>query len=62
LQPIGRFPRRPRDPWNEPIWDAIELLFFAYRDFIGDPDDVLAKFIWPRPSPRAAFRQSPIPA
>jgi len=28
---------------NEPIWDVIELLFFAYRDFIGDPDDVLAK-------------------
>ena len=25
-------------------WDIIELLFFAYRDFIGDPDDVLAKF------------------
>jgi len=29
---------------NEPSWDIIELLFFAYRDFIGDPDDVLAKF------------------
>src|ERR671935_2500831 len=29
---------------HEPIWDVIELLFFAYRDFIGDPDDVLAKF------------------
>src|SRR6266849_3149121 len=29
---------------NEPSWDVIELLFFAYRDFIGDPDDVLAKF------------------
>src|SRR5439155_12570065 len=29
---------------NEPIWDVIELLFFAYRDFVGDPDDVLAKF------------------
>jgi DNA-binding MarR family transcriptional regulator len=29
---------------NEPIWDIIELLFFAYRDFIGDPDEVLAKF------------------
>src|SRR5919108_3965847 len=29
---------------NEPIWDVIELLFFAYRDFTGDPDDVLAKF------------------
>src|SRR5260370_36495511 len=29
---------------NEPVWDVIELLFFAYRAFIGDPDDVLAKF------------------
>src|SRR5437764_6697344 len=29
---------------DEPIWDVIELLFFAYRDFIGDPDEVLAKF------------------
>ncbi len=28
----------------EPAWDVIELLFFAYRDFIGDPDDVLSKF------------------
>jgi DNA-binding MarR family transcriptional regulator len=28
----------------EPIWDIIELLFFAYRDFVGDADDVLAKF------------------
>ena len=27
----------------EPIWDVIELLFFAYRDFTGDPDEVLAK-------------------
>src|SRR5262245_59938820 len=33
---------------NEPIWDVIELLFFAYRDFIGDPDDVLAKFSFGR--------------
>ena len=29
---------------GEPIWDIIELLFFAYRDFISEPDDVLAKF------------------
>ena len=43
--------RRPRPPAEqrrgraaEPIWDIIELLFFAYRDFVGDPDDVLAKF------------------
>ena len=32
------------DPDAEPIWDVIELLFFAYRDFVGDPDEVLAKF------------------
>ena len=25
----------------EPVWDIIELLFFAYRDFVGDPDAVL---------------------
>src|SRR5437764_3433542 len=29
---------------TEPIWDIIELLFFAYRDFISEPDEVLAKF------------------
>src|SRR5713226_495173 len=28
---------------QEPIWEIIELLFFAYRDFIGEPDDVLSK-------------------
>src|SRR6266853_831602 len=28
----------------EPVWDLIELLFFAYRDFFGDADAVLAKF------------------
>lgn len=26
---------------SEPVWDIIELLFFAYRDFVGDPDEVL---------------------
>jgi DNA-binding MarR family transcriptional regulator len=25
----------------EPTWDLIELIFFAYRDFVGDPDHVL---------------------
>ncbi|HZO47780.1 MAG TPA: MarR family transcriptional regulator [Xanthobacteraceae bacterium] len=29
---------------DEPIWDVIELLFFAYRDFVTEADDVLAKF------------------
>jgi DNA-binding MarR family transcriptional regulator len=28
---------------TEPYWDLIELLFFAYRDFVGDPDQVLDK-------------------
>ena len=27
----------------QPVWDIIELLFFAYRDFVGDPDEVLRK-------------------
>jgi DNA-binding MarR family transcriptional regulator len=30
-------------PAPEPCWDLIELLFFAYRDFVSDPDEVLAK-------------------
>jgi DNA-binding MarR family transcriptional regulator len=29
---------------SEPTWDIIELLFFAYRDFVTEADDVLAKF------------------
>src|SRR5438477_2091987 len=39
----GAEPGRPGET-DEPIWDVIELLFFAYRDFVGDPDAVLAKF------------------
>jgi DNA-binding MarR family transcriptional regulator len=31
-------------PDLESIWDIIELLFFAYRDFVSEPDDALAKF------------------
>jgi DNA-binding MarR family transcriptional regulator len=32
----------------EPVWDIIELLFFAYRDFVGDPDEVLGKLAFGR--------------
>ena len=39
----GRSAGTDRAPRAEPIWNVIELLFFAYRDFTGDPDDVLAK-------------------
>jgi DNA-binding MarR family transcriptional regulator len=31
-------------PASELRWDIIELLFFAYRDFVGDADAVLAEF------------------
>ncbi|BAT59236.1 MarR family protein [Variibacter gotjawalensis] len=37
-------PVAPSREAPQPRWDIIELLFFAYRDFVGDPDDVLAKF------------------
>jgi len=30
-------------PSTGPVWDLIELLFFAYRDFVADPDEVLRK-------------------
>ena len=30
-----------RPAGDEPAWDVIELLFFAYRDFVSDPDHVL---------------------
>jgi DNA-binding MarR family transcriptional regulator len=45
-------PGKPRSAGNaaatatgarEPYWDLIELLFFAYRDFVGDPDQVLER-------------------
>lgn len=35
--------RPPGGAAAEPLWDIIELLFFAYRDFVGDPDEVLLK-------------------
>lgn len=27
-----------------PLYDLIELLFFAYRDFVGDPDRILERY------------------
>jgi DNA-binding MarR family transcriptional regulator len=36
-------PLEAASPAHEPCFDLIELLFFAYRDFVGDPDEVLAK-------------------
>src|SRR5580704_8430416 len=41
----ARTPRTAAEPVDaaEPCWDIIEFLFFAYRDFVGDPDEVLAQ-------------------
>jgi DNA-binding MarR family transcriptional regulator len=37
-------PQRAGERPVETRWDIIELLFFAYRDFVGDPDHVLEEF------------------
>jgi DNA-binding MarR family transcriptional regulator len=40
-------PSEPAKPATEKLdlrWDFIELLFFAYRDFVGDPDHELEGF------------------
>src|SRR5215472_18236051 len=37
--PVGKPALEPAEPY----FDLIELLFFAYRDFVGDPDEVLEK-------------------
>lgn len=31
-------------PEDTPLYDLIELLFFAYRDFVGDPDRILERY------------------
>ena len=51
LNPSANRPGSPESPAErgaDPIWDIIELLFFAYRDFVSDPDDVLAKLAFGR--------------
>ena len=44
--PAGKGDRAARE--LESVWDIIELLFFAYRDFVADPDEALAKFSFGR--------------
>jgi DNA-binding MarR family transcriptional regulator len=36
--------RSPAPPAGDLRWDIIELLFFAYRDFVGDADNELEAF------------------
>src|ERR1700748_3093280 len=43
--PDVRDPARPAPPRSGDLrWDIIELLFFAYRDFVGDADNELEAF------------------
>lgn len=35
---------KPPSAKDDLRWDVIELLFFAYRDFVGDADEVLSEF------------------
>lgn len=44
-------PARPSSAWrgdklraDEPVYDLIELFFFAYRDFVGDADRLLENY------------------
>lgn len=51
--PSGAKPDAPQQAGSQPTgpqptWDIIELLFFAYRDFVGDPDEVLSKLTFGR--------------
>ncbi|NVN87858.1 MAG: MarR family transcriptional regulator [Rhodopseudomonas sp.] len=43
--PLAAAAEPPAEPGAAtPRWDIIELLFFAYRDFVGDADHVLEAF------------------
>ena len=34
----------PHAPVENEVWQGIELLFFAYRDFTAEPDTILAQY------------------
>jgi DNA-binding MarR family transcriptional regulator len=44
LRPAEPAGATPGAAAGEPYWDLIELLFFAYRDFVGDADHELEVF------------------
>src|SRR3954453_14858206 len=41
-------PRTAEVDASVPVYDLIELFFFAYRDFVSDPDRILADFSFGR--------------
>ncbi|MCW2318464.1 MarR family winged helix-turn-helix transcriptional regulator [Rhodoblastus acidophilus] len=48
-QPAGR------EPADEPMFDLIEALFFAYRDFVGDADRLLLRYNFGRAHHRVLY-------
>jgi DNA-binding MarR family transcriptional regulator len=50
-----------RQPAPQLRWDIIELLFFAYRDFVGDADHVLEAFGFGRAHHRVLYFVSRYP-
>lgn len=51
----------PGTPAPELRWDIIELLFFAYRDFVGDADHLLEAFGFGRAHHRVLYFVSRYP-
>lgn len=43
-KPLGKTPADRPFVEGDRLTEAIELLFFAYRDFISDPDEILAQY------------------
>ncbi|PKQ06675.1 MAG: MarR family transcriptional regulator [Alphaproteobacteria bacterium HGW-Alphaproteobacteria-12] len=43
-KPLGKPPADRPSAAGDRLTEAIELLFFAYRDFISDPDEILAEY------------------
>lgn len=43
-KPLGKPPADRLSAGGDRLTEAIELLFFAYRDFISDPDELLAEY------------------
>ncbi|MEK9723489.1 MAG: MarR family transcriptional regulator [Rhodospirillaceae bacterium] len=54
-EPQANVTMEPIDGDEEDLRQAIELLFFAYRDFTGEPDTVLSDFGFGRAHHRAIY-------
>jgi DNA-binding MarR family transcriptional regulator len=51
--PLGKRVDQPLAP--EPMFDLIELFFFAYRDFVGDADRLLTRYNFGRAHHRVLY-------